>query len=363
MNPASAAASERTEATRPPRRVLRRILIASGVLLALLIIAALSSPWWFNARRVADLALTQADSATGLDWSYEGEPALRWRPQPWLSLPGVRARDARGGIVLTVERIEVAVPWSTLRGESLQIDALRLVAPDVDLDAAVVWWNAQPSQAEIALPQIDGVAVTRGRVRWGSGVLTDMELTLPHFAIGEAMALDLRGVLRRTVPDAATEPFDIVLSFKATPRSEPLRLEAFALGLSGTGPVPKLKATGRLQFSPWRLDASGDIASWPSTWPALPPPLSESRAPIVFSLTQQGESALAAEASLTLARDDVRLEARGVPDEVLSWVDDGDAAALPPLSGRATLPAVELDGVRLEGVTVELDDIRLDKPR
>jgi hypothetical protein len=330
-----------------------------------LLVTALSAPWWFNARRVADLAFVQADKLTSLDWSYAGEPVLRWRPQPWLSLPGLQARDSTGRVVLAAKQFDIAVPWSTLRGEAPQVDALRVVGPEVNLDAALDWWNAQPPGGEATAPQLDGLVITRGRVHWAGGALEGIELNLPRFALDEAVVLDLRGTVAMAAAsdnaaaarvDAAPPPFDIAISLRAMPRAAPWRLDAFTLGVSGTGPVPSLTASGGLQFAPWQLQAAGDIASWPSDWPALPAPLSESSAPMAFTLTQQGESALGAEAAVTLVRDAVRFEARGIPEAALAWLDDADAAALPPLSVRATLPVVELDGVRLEGVTVELDE-------
>ncbi|MGL6291203.1 MAG: hypothetical protein ACRC2H_10980 [Silanimonas sp.] len=367
MNRVPPAAPEGTAAPRPPRRALRRGLIVVGLLLLVLLVAALSSPWWFTARRVADLAVALAGSATGLEWSYDGEPALRWRPQPWLSLPGLRVRDAQERTLLAAEALEIAVPWSTLRGESLRVDALRLVAPDIDVDAALAWWNTQPAGDTDALPQLDELSISRGRLRWTGGSATDIALTMPRFAVGEPMALDVSGRVTLAAadgdddveppgPPAAPTPFDLAIRLRAMPQADPLRFESLALDLTGSGPVPTVAATGQLRFDPWTLDATGTIASWPERWPTLPSPLSSSTTPIAFTMTQRGESALAAELSMSLSRDEVRVDARGVPDQVLAWLDDADAAALPPLDGRTTLPAVDVDGVRLEGVSIDLGD-------
>ena len=355
MNPAPADAPAPSKLPPPTRSLLRRSLRVLGVVAALLLVVALSSPWWFNARRVADLALAQAGIATGLDWEYDGEPALRWRPQPWLSLPGLQVRDTTGRPVLTAERLEIALPWSTLRGESLRVDALRVEALDMDLDAATAWWNDQPAGDVANLPRLDGLEITRGRVRWAEGALQDLELTLPRFALGESMALALRGNVVDTT-ESHRAPFALALQIDAVSEAGPLRLESFAIHLDGTGPIAATTAKGRLQFAPWALDASGEIASWPEAWPALPAPLSTSPSPLVFTLAQQGESAMAARTVLSLKRDMHQVDAEGTPETVMAWLEDADAAALPPLRVRAALPEVELDGVRLEGVTIELDD-------
>lgn len=355
MNPAPADAPTPSEVPPPTRSLLRRSLRVLGVVVALLLVVALSSPWWFNARRVADLALAQADSATGLDWDYDGEPAFRWRPQPWLSLPGLQVRDASGQSILSAERLEIALPWSTLRGESLRVDALRIEALDIDLDAAMAWWSAQPASDAADLPRLDGLVITRGRVRWAEGALQDLELTLPRFAMGEPMALALRGNVVDTT-ESHRAPFALALQIDAVPEASPLRLEGFAIRLDGTGPIAPITAKGRLQFAPWALDASGEIAAWPEAWPALPAPLSTSPSPLAFTLAQQGESAMAAHTALSLKQDMHQVDAEGTPEAVMAWLEDADAAALPPLRLRAALPEVELDGVRLEGVTIELDD-------
>ncbi len=355
MNPAPADAPAPSAAPPSTRSRMRRSVRIVGVAAALLLVVALSSPWWFNARRVADLALAQADIATGLDWAYHGEPALRWRPQPWLSLPGLDVRDASGRSLLTAERLEIALPWSTLRGESLRVDALRIEAPDIDLDAAIAWWNTQPAGDVADLPRLDGLVITRGRVRWAGGALQDLELTLPRFAMGEPMALALRGKVVNTTAEHRA-PFALALQIDAVPEATPLRLERFALSLDGSGPIATTTAKGRLQFTPWALDASGEIASWPAVWPALPAPLSDSPSPLAFTLAQRGETAMAAHSVLTLKGDTHQIDAEGTPEAVMAWLEDADAAALPPLRVRATLPEVALDGVRLEGVTIELDD-------
>lgn len=350
MSPAPAVAPD-AKVTRPPRRWWRRVLASVGVVAALAFVAALTAPWWFNARRVADLAVAQAGTATGLAWSYDGEPALRWRPKPWLSLPGLRAREADGRLVLAAERLEIALPRSTLRGDSVRIDALHLVGLDLDLDAAVAWWKARPASDDAPWPELDGLALTGGRVHWPEGALQDLELTLPRFAIGERMALALRG----RVIDAETAAFALSMQVDATPEAGPLRLESVELHLDGTGPISPIVARGRLQVTPWRLDAAGEIASWPASWPALPAPLSGSVSPLVFTLKQDGESAMTAYTTVIVERDGVRVEASGTAEAVMAWRDDERAAALPPLALRAALPSLELNGARLDGVTIELD--------
>lgn len=345
-----------------PRPGRRRALAALALALLAALIAAVSAPWWFDARRVATLALARADAATGLDWSFTGEPALRWRPQPWLSLPGLAARDALGRTVLSAERLELALPWSTLRGETQRIEAITVAGPAIDLVAALDWWRSLPP-GDAALPVLDGLNVTDGRVDWASGRVDRITVSLPRFAVGEPMRVALSGRAQRTVGGddrGATAapgptPFDLRATLEAKPQAGPLRLEALGVTLEGSGPVPTATARGRLQFSPWQFEATGELAAWPAAWPVLPSPLSGDEAPIAFGIEQSGESALTAEAVLTLRRDGASVDARLVPEALLAWLEDPDAPPLPPLDAVASLARIDIDGVRLDGIRVELD--------
>lgn len=373
--PAAAGTGARSSVSRPPRRDLKRLLLVFAALLVLLLLAVLSAPWWFDARRVAGLALDRAGTATGLDWRIDGEPELRWRPRPWLALPGLEIRDTQGRSVFAARRVELALPWSTLRGEALRIEALRIDAPVIDVDAALDWWSAQP-EAEIAtLPELDGLLVTDGRLHWSGTGVDQLQLALPRFKAGEAMALEASGRVSLRArpstpqgesnagpadpagPEASTRaPFRFRVVLQATPLDEPLRLEEITLSLSGDGPVPDATLAGRLQFAPWQLKAEGALPAWSAAWPPLPAPLSENAAPIAFAITQDGVSATDAEAVLTLRRADAAIELRGAPGELVAWSKADDAPLLPPLAGHAELPAVELDGVRLEGIRIEIDE-------
>jgi hypothetical protein len=169
------------------------------------------------------------------------------------------------------------------------------------------------------------------------------------------MALAVRGsVIDTTTSQRA--PFAVALEVDAVPEAAPLRLERLAIRIDGSGPIAATTAAGRLQFVPWTLDAKGEIAAWPEAWPALPAPLSSSPSPLSFTVAQRGESAMAANTLIALKRDAHEVDIEGTPEAVMAWLDDADAAALPPLRVRAALPEVALDGVRLEGVTVELDE-------
>ncbi len=135
-------------------------------------------------------------------------------------------------------------------------------------------------------------------------------------------------------------------------------LDPVSLVLRGDGPIPDARARGALALGRrlvLRLD--GEIAAWPQTWPALPPPLSASTSPMPFALGYAGRVDFSDIAALRLRRDDTALDARFQLPAVLGWIDAGaNGSPLPPLQGTLRTPQVEVAGAQLEGVEIELDD-------
>lgn len=285
--------------TKPARRWPRRLAIASLLALLLLGAAALLLPRWLDADHLTRLALARASEASGLAWTYTGRADLRWRPFPRVRVPGLEVRDAEGALVLEAAELELALPWSTLRGEALRIDGLRLLAPRLDLEAAGRWWATRPATQAGPLPELHALAITAGELRWAGGRIEALDLTLPHFAPGEPLALEARGRLALE----GQAPLPLAVRLEGTPQAEPLRLEDLSLRLEGEegGLIPPLQAMGGLSLAPWRLELAGELAHWPAAWPALPAPLAASTSPIAFRFAQEGgenQGLLEAQASL-----------------------------------------------------------------
>lgn len=336
-----------------PRRALRWLWRVLAALVVLVILAVLSAPWWFDAQRVAALALAQASSATGLSWTMTGQAELRWQPAPWLALSGISASDEAGIKVLTADRLEVALPWSTLRGEALVIDALQIDGLDLDLDAALAWWEAQPAGESAELPTLSGLSIINGRLRWASGRIEDFRISVPRFAPESPVEAAIAG--RLFIDESPEIAFAIALT--ATPRTAPLRFEALQLQLTGDGPLPSLSASGDYQPEPWALTLNGELPQWPAAWPTLPDPLAASDQPFIFALSQRGSGLLDSPTQLRLRREDVELALVVTPAELLTWLDAENAGVIPPLVGRAQIPALTVEGAQLQGVDIRLDEI------
>jgi len=122
-------------------------------------------------------------------------------------------------------------------------------------------------------------------------------------------------------------------------------------------PLPPLNAHGTLALGhKLTLQLDGALAQWPPAWPALPPPLGQSRSPLPFALRYDGMPNLDDEAALQLRRDATQFDGHFRLPRVLDWVEAKQASPLPPLSGRLTTPTMEISGATLEGVEIEMSD-------
>lgn len=130
-----------------------------------------------------------------------------------------------------------------------------------------------------------------------------------------------------------------------------------ALRAAADSAVPNLDAGGRFGFgAALQLHWQGRIHAWPQAWPALPPPLGQSRTPLDFQLDYAGKADLSDTVALSTQRDQTRFDGRLRLPQMLAWIDAKDAAPLPPLSGRLSTPKIEISGAALEGVEVHIED-------
>ena len=413
------------------RRWLLALCATPVVLLALLwLVAWIALP----PERVVPMVLSRIGAALNLEISAEGDPASRLGDSPTFVVRNVVAREPGAATpLLRVDRLLVALPWSTLRslGDTLDLTRVELDAPVLDVPALQHWLATRPP-GDTRLPTLaDGLHVRNGRVEGDGWQVASLDLALPRLQPSQP----LRATLRGRYADAATQvPFDLAATLmraasgsgmgvagRATLQRDGWRLPAwltlsgalhwddglqllplrfgasaryvsgdsaipFVLGaygplrrqgdawtlvpaglaLRGGGLVPTLDARGRLALGrKLLLELDGRIAEWPSDWPALPPPLGRSQAPLALSVAYADAPDLSGPLQLRVARDDpasstgqaLRFEGRLRVPEIVGWATAAtQGSPLPPLEGRLETPLVEISGARLEGVTVEFED-------
>lgn len=131
--------------------------------------------------------------------------------------------------------------------------------------------------------------------------------------------------------------------------------------LRGDGNVPALDGCGAFALGERLvLHLQGDMREWPTAWPALPSPLAQSNSPLPFALDYAGRTDLSDRTVLQLRRDATTFDAQLRLPAVLDWIGAStEASPLPPLDGRLSSPLLEVGGMRLRGVEVELtEDLR-----
>lgn len=336
----------------PPKR--RRTLRVVALILGLVVLVLGSAPWWFNAERVAALALSQANAATGLEWRIDGAPKLQWEPMPWLALPKLSVTDAKGTALFSSESVDVAVPWSTLRGEALVVDAIELNSPTIDLDAIGSWLSAQPEGADAPLPTLARLVIRKGQLRSNDGAMSDLSVELLNFKEGQEARLIVSGVLERQDARHAISANGTAV-LQGTQKA--LRFESLRFVLTSDGGLPNLDAKGRLQLGPtWAIALQGEVSNWPSAWGELPQPLAENEAPFSFIASQSGTDVLTAPVSLSLSRSDVNANLLFQPEQVQAWIKGTPSKTVPPVTGKLSMPALTLEGVRMEGVEISVDE-------
>ena len=138
-------------------------------------------------------------------------------------------------------------------------------------------------------------------------------------------------------------------------------LSPAGVALRGDGVVPDFDARAALAWTQAAsLHLDGTLAAWPDAWPALPPPIGQSTSPLPFVLDYAGPFDLSDIARLRVQRDATKVDARFRLPDVLAWLDADAASPLPPLSGNARTPTIQIGGATLEGVDVRMDDPALD---
>ena len=158
----------------------RRWFIA---VMALILVAALLAYWGSRPQRVAGLVMSQLGPALGLEITATGVSEYALRGGPRLVLRNVVARTPGATRdVLRANRIDVAVPWSTVRsrGAELAFTHVELDAPVIDLGALQSWLAARPA-GESRMPTLsNGLRVRDGRVVGDGWSVEALSLDIPR---------------------------------------------------------------------------------------------------------------------------------------------------------------------------------------
>jgi hypothetical protein len=333
--------------------------------------------------RLADTVLERAGAALQLRITYEGTPEYAFRPEPRLVLPNLSVAASDGQVAfLRATRAEISLPWSTITGGEPVVTRITLDAPIVRLPLLKRWLAGRPP-APFKLPTLSrGLSVRAGIVEDASWILHGLSVELPRLKQGEAAKLDASATFvagKTAMPFqlsaiAATpglaSPLDLRLTLKpqGAPASIALlgryewadpkfMLAADKFALVAKSPIPSLEGKGKLELAEQAtLEFDAVLSRWPESWPSLPKSLASTTDKLPVQLRYRGKRDFSDPLTLTASRDATELGATLRFTEIRDWLATGPASPLPPLQGTLKTPALEFDGVTLEGVEVEISN-------
>jgi hypothetical protein len=345
-------------------------LYAGGVIVLLILLLSLLRHH-MQPERLSATLLAEAEAATGLSLKLAVPADVSLWPDLNIVLRGLEARSEAGARpLLTAERVELALPWGALWGREIELTALRLQRPQLDRDALANWLSARPGTVGPAappeLPRLAAeLAISEGRVfgrAADSWELGGIDLQLSRLLPGEdfrlGLALEYReGALRLPLQaDAAG-----LLHASGMP------LELAPLALRWLDPEREgeelLRLNGHLELAwPHRLQLllEGRGRHWPQAWPPLPQMAGEPTSEYALALEFVGTPAGLGPLTARFSRGSLQADLQADAAELLGWITRPGPRSLPPAQFRAAMPLIEQQGLRIEGLQIELREAEIE---
>jgi uncharacterized protein involved in outer membrane biogenesis len=365
----------------------RRFLIFLAIFGTALAIGA----WWVNGQlepnKLTRTVLGKLGEQLNLKFDFKGEPSYVMKPEPRLIIPNLEVRNPANNVVFfTAKKIEISLPWSTITGDTPYITRIEATSPFIDLPGLRAWQATRPAKPFEVPTFTNGLKVVDGTVQDTGYRIEKIQLELPHLEnlqaidadIAANIAIDktiigLAGILtiekaglasnfklqsKQTLTfDKDSYPYTLALdgNFNAED-SKKFALKADKLQWQSKAPLPNIDGNLDLSITENSLDftSQGKIAEWLKEWPVLPAPLNKQTKDIPFLVEYRGKANFSDAFKLQLALQQSKFDSQLKISELQQWVTQTDGSPLPPLSGKFNTPKIELEGVSLEGVSVEI---------
>ena len=228
----------------PPVSPRRRWPLVVAVALALLLAA---SYWASRPSQVTGAVLAWVERSLGLQITAADSSEYRLGDHPTLVLRDVDVRQpGAADPLLRARRIELSLPWSTLRsgGDALVVRRLELDAPQLDLAAWQAWQATRPPAPPRLATFTDGLRVSDGRLIGGSWSVEGIDVEVPAFHPDRPVAGTLAGRYRTA---RMAVPFSLHAALTRPARGAGLGLAGNIEVQAGTWRLPmQVTARGRL---------------------------------------------------------------------------------------------------------------------
>ena len=357
-------------------------LISFGLLLAI-------GAWWVNKQleptKLTNTVLGKIGKELNLKFTFDGQPSYVMKPEPRLVLPNLQViNPVDNKVFLSATRVEISLPWSTILGDTAHITRIEADDPILDFPGLRAWQATRPATPFEVPTFTSGLEISNGQINDEGYSLNNIQLTLPHLQALQPVDAEVSGVFQQGKTSISfAGPLNIVtagLNSEFTLQSKgelnlgdkPLPYQIKTVGnfasleksfdinsksLSWTSesPLPNLQASLNLSVGETLIVSSqGIIAEWPKDWPVLPAPLNKQTKNIPYQLNYSGKADFSDAIALKLSIEQSQFNSSLKITEIQQWVDQADGSPLPPLQGRLETPVIQLDGVSLEGVSIEI---------
>lgn len=336
---------------RPARRRWRWLLLL-GLPLGLLALLH----WTLQPERLGQALLDQLSAAIGLPIRVDEPATLGYWPGLHLQLRGLQVGSAAEAL-LEADALAIFLPlsvlWSDLEVKSVALrrPILRL-ARLADLPSAAA---AEGPPRPLILPSIDSLVIDDGRIEFGHGQIEALSLVLEDFRAGQTLALRGSGRWRAGTLDL---PVQLELQAAVDALQPALALDLTALTVGSASAPSALSGRGQLRLQPPQqldFDVALSLADWPVEWPALPTALQARLPGQSLRLSHRGGADLGGPIHLHSAGPLGTLDAEITLDALSAWIAAADPTAPPPFRLQAEIPALDVDGLQIEGLRIETE--------
>lgn len=232
-----------------------------GLAAAVLLAALLAAVAWrqLQPEQLTPLLLRQASQALGLELRVRDAGEYAFRPEPRLLWRGLSVhRPGEDAPLLLVERAELSLPWSTLRGRGLEISRVDLHQARLDLPQLLAWLQERPpGEDPVRLPTLTrGLALVDAQVVDREWRIDGLDVDLPRFEPGQPAQIDASGRLHAA---GRVLPFDAHIDGSAHWSDAGLALAMESLALSA-------RDGEAADATAYRLTTAGDAGHAQGRW-------------------------------------------------------------------------------------------------
>lgn len=350
---------------------------------------------WLNQQlepvKLTNTVLGKIGKDLNLKFEFEGLPSYAIKPEPRLILPNLKVINPLDNkVFLSAKRVEISLPWSTILGDTPHITRIEADTPVLDYPGLKAWQATRP-ETPFEIPTFtSGLEINNGQFLDAGYSITKIMLSLPHLENQQPLEADISGVFQQdktiisfngplTIEKAGLNsgftlqsngelnlgdkplPYQIKTSGNFASLEKSFNIEAKTLNLISESPLPKLQSVLTLSFGDnLKVNSSGTIAEWPKDWPTLPAPLNKQAKNIPYQLNYAGKYNFSDVIQLKLDIEKNSFSSTLKIAEIQTWADQTDGSPLPPLHGQFEIQDIQLDGVSLEGISIEItpDDVK-----